>query len=79
MHGFGFLVDAELDSYQFDLLMVVSWAILQSKKKTLNEHQARKLSSNFPHKQKSMTLACLLKTRRSSQMTLLPLKKHARG
>jgi hypothetical protein len=41
MHGFGFLMDAVLDSYQFDLLMVVSWAILQSKKKMLNEHPSK--------------------------------------
>lgn len=48
MHGFGFLMDAVLDSYQFDLLMVVSWAILQSKKKTLNEHPSKETGCQAP-------------------------------
>ena len=33
LHGFGFLLDAELDAYQLDLLMVASWDILRQMKK----------------------------------------------
>lgn len=33
LHGFGFLLDADLDAYQLDLLTVASWNILRQMKK----------------------------------------------
>jgi hypothetical protein len=78
LHGFGFLVDAELDTYQLDLPMVVSWGILQSKKKTLNQHPSKATVECLSSQVELNDLGLLLKTRRSSQMMLLPLKKCVR-